>query len=84
LHFISEAFKHCKPIATSGHGIALLDRAFITGVKYADKMAGQVVSDKGVVTAGTEAEASEIADKFLDAIKKHRHWDREEKDMIPA
>ncbi len=84
LHFLSEAFKHCKPIATSGHGIALLDRAFITGINVANSNAGQVVSDKGVVTAGSDAEADEFAVKFIDAIKMHRFWDREMKDTVPA
>ncbi|WP_266205373.1 catalase [Pontibacter kalidii] len=84
LHFISEAFKHCKPIATSGHGIKLLERAFVLGVDFADKTSGKVVNHKGVVTAGNEADADAFADLFLDAMKKHRHWDREEKEMVPA
>ncbi|MFD2247839.1 catalase [Pontibacter ruber] len=84
LHFISEAFKHCKPIATSGNGIALLERAFVLGVNFASNTSGEVMSHKGVVTAGSEADADEFAGQFIDAIKKHRHWDREEKTMVPA
>ncbi|WP_299757456.1 catalase [uncultured Pontibacter sp.] len=84
LHFISEAFKHCKTIATSGHGIALLERAFVMGVDFAGKDSGEVKSHKGIITAGNDADADEFAAMFLDAIKKHRHWDREEKSMVPA
>ncbi|WP_162052475.1 catalase [Pontibacter pamirensis] len=84
LHFINEAFKHGKAIATSGEGIALFEKADIPGVDFANKTSGKVKSDKGVVTAGNDAEAREFATKFIDAIKEHRHWDREEKMMVPA
>ncbi|MDO6391243.1 catalase [Pontibacter sp. BT731] len=83
LHFVAEAFKHCKPIATSGFGINLFERAFVVGVNFADKESGKVVSHTGVITAGANADAGEFATKFVEAIKKHRHWDRE-KTMTPA
>lgn len=84
LHFVSEAFKHCKPIATSGEGIRLLERAFVLGVNFAAKASRDVESHKGIITAGNDADADKFAEKFLEAIKKHRHWERLEKDMIPA
>ncbi|QCR21514.1 catalase [Pontibacter sp. SGAir0037] len=84
LHFINEAFKHCKAIATSGNGIALLQKAEVPGISFADKSAAKVMADKGVITAGTEADADDFATAFIDAIKKHRHWDREEKTKVPA
>ncbi|GGG16233.1 catalase [Pontibacter amylolyticus] len=83
LHFVAEAFKHCKPIATSGFGINLLEKAFVVGVNFADKESGKVVSHSGVITAGANADAGEFANMFVEAIKKHRHWDRE-KNMTPA
>ncbi|MDX5423031.1 MAG: catalase [Hymenobacteraceae bacterium] len=84
IHFISEAFKHGKAIATSGNGIGLLQKAGIPGVEFAGESSRNVVSDKGVVTAGNDAEAEEFAESFMDAIKKHRHWNRDEKMMVPA
>ncbi|NEM97563.1 catalase [Pontibacter burrus] len=84
LHFVSEAFKHCKAIATSGHGIELLRKAGITGVSYAEPASDKITDSKGVITAGSEAEAASFAEMFMAAIKKHRHWNREEKDSIPA
>ncbi|WP_018477536.1 catalase [Pontibacter roseus] len=83
LHFISEAFKHCKTVATSGHGIALLQKAFVVGIDLAEKDSRKVMSHKGVITAGNDADAEEFATKFVEAIQKHRHWDRE-KTMTPA
>lgn len=84
IHFINEAFKHGKPIATSGNGIELLEKANILGINYANAGSDEVNTDKGVVTAGNDADASEFAAMFIDAIKKHRNWDREEKTMVPA
>ncbi|WP_299821317.1 catalase [uncultured Pontibacter sp.] len=84
LHFVNEAFKHCKTIATSGHGIKLLEKSGVVGVSYADKTSGTIKDDKGVITAGNDADAEEFAEMFMTAIKKHRHWDREEKTMVPA
>lgn len=84
LHFVNEAFKHCKPIATSGNGIQLFEKAFVLGVDFADKDSKKVISSKGVVTAGIEANAEEFFNGFINAIKKHRHWDRQEKVMVPA
>ncbi|PTX14511.1 catalase [Pontibacter mucosus] len=84
LHFVSEAFKHCKPIATSGEGIRLLERAFVLGINFAENASRDVVSHKGIITAGNDADADDFAEKFIDAIKKHRHWERLEKDMVPA
>src|SRR5690606_5385632 len=64
LHFVNEAFKHCKPIATSGNGIQLFEKAFVLGVDMADKNSATVVSDKGVVTAGIEAKAEAFFRSF--------------------
>ena len=59
LHFINEAFKHGKAIATRGNGIALFGKAAVPGV-------------------------ATFTTAFIDAIKEHRHWDRELKMMVPA
>lgn len=62
----------------------MFKKAEVLGVDFAGKTSSKVMSDKGVVTAGNDAEAKEFATKFIDAIKEHRHWDREEKMMVPA
>ena len=84
LHFINEAFKHHKTIATSGDGIALLHKTSISGFVYAEPVSREVKEHKGVVTAGNDADADEFIQIFIQAIKKHRHWNREEKMMVPA
>lgn len=84
LHFINEAYKHCKPIATSGNGLQLFEKAFVLGVNFAERDSKKIVSQKGVVTAGLKAKADDFLEHFIEAVKKHRHWDRQEKTMVPA
>ncbi len=78
--FINEAYKHCKPIAASGEGVALLRQTSIE-----TKMSGgdEVVSDLGVVTSNA-APSSEFNEAFLAAIKMHRHWAREKSEKVPV
>ncbi len=80
LNFIDEAFKHCKPLAATGEGVELLKASRIQGVTLADS---SMQDDKGVVTA-RNADASEIAKSFIQAIAQHRHWTRIHKDKVPA
>ncbi len=85
IHFINEAFKHCKPIAAVGEGIELLHEADLNNVQLAGKKKGQdMVTDQGVVTAATTADPDDFVRDFMRAIAQHRHWDRRLKDRVPA
>jgi catalase len=81
VHFINEAFKHCKPIAAIAEGVELLKTSDIKGVKLSDS---SLQNDRGVVTAKTPSELNEFAKSFIDAIAQHRFWMREEKEKVPA
>jgi catalase len=80
IHFINEAFKHCKPIAATAEGVDLLDASEIKGVALSDS---SLQDDQGVVTARGN-DASKIAKSFINAISQHRHWNRVHKDKVPA
>jgi catalase len=83
IHFINEAFKHCKPIGATAEGIDLLANTQISEVKFA--VGSKVISDMGVVTIKDAKDLSEFKNVFKDAIAEHRHWIREEqKEMVPA
>jgi catalase len=57
----------------------------ITGVNLASKDAGvNVVDDKGVITLSDISGLTGFKSRFRDAIARHRHWMREEKEMVPA
>jgi len=83
VHFVSEAFKHAKPVAAIGAGIDVLGAARLSGVELAEGDAAATVSDQGVVTAGSGADPADLASQFLDAIAAHRHWDRD-LGIVPA
>lgn len=85
IHFINEAFKHCKPLGATGEGIELFKAANLPDIKLAGSRSknGKVMSDKGVVTA-SNGDMEVFNKSFIDAIAKHRHWDREKKEQVPA
>jgi catalase len=80
--FIEDAFRHCKPIGASGEGIELLLAARVeSGAAVADaKSAGEVVSDRGVVTVHRASDLGPFTQALVEAIAQHRHWEREEVD----
>lgn len=85
IHFINEAYKHCKPIAASDEGIDLL-RASYAGTGPAvneTNTKANVLSHEGVVT-GSSGKARALADEFIAAIAQHRFWSRELKGGVPA
>ncbi len=75
LHFVTEAYKHGKPVAASGSGVDLLRRAGLTS-KLAD--GPETLIDQGVVT--TTAAEHTIPDGFFDSfvaqLGEHRMWQR--------
>jgi catalase len=84
LHFVKEAYKHCKTIAASGAGIELV-RAPYVGADTAknDAEGNQLVAEEGVII-GHDAQAAKVASEFIKAIARHRHWSREMKGQVPA
>jgi catalase len=81
IHFINEAFKHCKPIAAIAEGVELLKASDIKGVTISDD---SIQNDRGVVTANNTSDFNSFTQSFIDAIAQHRFWMREEKDKVPA
>jgi catalase len=68
LHFVNEAFKHCKAIAATGDGADFL----------ADTFAGKAKGDKAVIIG------KNIEQDFITAIAQHRNWEREMTGKVPA
>ncbi|MEJ8849362.1 catalase HPII [Variovorax rhizosphaerae] len=83
VHFVLEAYKHCKAICTVGEGVALLASLGIgPGTEAAP--AGVVVAATPVNNLGDNTAAQEVAQAFIAAIARHRHWDRANVDAVPA
>ncbi len=70
-NFIAEAYKHCKTIAAGGAGVDLLASA---GVVNGD--AEEPVDQPGII-ASRDAGFQNVAVEFVNAIARHRHWERE-------
>ena len=91
LLFIQEAYLHCKVIAATDAGIDLLAAAQLGADKTAKSHAKGVVQDamkvltgdEGVIT-GRDAQMGQVAHKFIKALARHRHWEREGKGQVPA
>ena len=63
VHFVNEAFKHCKAIAAVGEGVGFIGATF----------AGKAKDDKAVILGGN------VGQDFIQAIARHRNWEREAK-----
>jgi catalase len=81
VHFVQEAYKHCKAIAAVGEAVDLVIVAELEDAALADEDADAagddaVVADHGVVTTRAPARAGELAEAFVRSIAMHRHWTR--------
>ena len=68
LEFIKDQYRHCKPLLALGEGTGLLRACGI------DEALPDGQEDRGVIVGGT---ATTTVDAFLEALAKHRHFDRE-------
>lgn len=82
VHFVTEAYKHLKPIGAYGAGVDLLRKAGIDNRLAEDT---DVLNDQAVVT--TKAAADELPERFAEefaaALAQHRCWQRRT-DAVPA
>ncbi|MDQ3563497.1 MAG: catalase [Pseudomonadota bacterium] len=82
IHFVQEAFRHCKTLGAGGEGIQLVAAANLPGIDLAGEATkSKVVSHKGVVTS--RADIKTLVREFIEAMKQHRHFDRADK-QVPA
>jgi catalase len=85
LHFINEAYKHCKALAATGAGVDLLRASYLGAeqIPAPNATANQIHADEGIIVS-RDAQAGDVATEFIKAIAQHRHWGREVKDLVPA
>ncbi|HEX8516659.1 MAG TPA: catalase [Bacteroidia bacterium] len=75
LHFINEAYKHCKAVAADGEGADVIEASYI-GQNPNDS------TEQGVITG--DDNPGKLAKEFITAIAKHRFWERETDRKVPA
>ncbi len=80
VHFLNEAFKHCKAIAFDADALQVIKATYF-GRKLPEDNSDEAVLMEGVVMGD---DASVLSTKFIKAISKHRFWDREKARKVPA
>ncbi|WP_134699545.1 catalase [Ammoniphilus sp. YIM 78166] len=86
IHFINEAFKHCKTIGATNEGVDLLNASQIMGVTTAmPESQAQLVNELGVLTVRNISNITDFSNSFIQAVSQHRHWGREmQKGSVPG
>ncbi|UAY53086.1 catalase [Ferruginibacter albus] len=74
IHFLNEAYKHCKAISFDKEAKQVIDETCFS------KMA-ELEQDLGIINGES---IKDLADKFITAIAQHRFWGREKPGKIPA
>ncbi len=79
IHFLNEAFKHCKAIAADMEAIQVLKATNFAKKLPADNN-DDTIQMEGVIIGNMNA----LAPQFIQAIAQHRFWDREKLRKVPA
>lgn len=83
IHFINEAYKHCKAIAATGKGVELLKASYVGDISESEDGKSPFDAEEGVI-ASQDNRTGKVATEFIKAIAQHRHWSREKKAQVPA
>jgi catalase len=75
IHFLNEAYKHCKAIALAGEAEALLAHTYF---------GRDAKNDKSTDAALLFGDSAKMTDQFISAIAQHRNWEREKARKVPA
>ncbi len=80
VHFLNEAFKHCKAIAADTQAMQVLEATYFRK-KLPDDFSDETVLREGIVVGEG---GGDLARQFIAAIAQHRFWEREPARKIPA
>ncbi|MFC7525579.1 catalase [Parapedobacter sp. GCM10030251] len=80
IHFLNEAFKHCKAIAVDAAAQQVLDATYFAH-KLPEDNNPETVMREGIVI---DKDVAMLSKQFKAAIAQHRFWDREKPRLVPA
>lgn len=80
IHFLNEAFKHCKAIAADTQAIQVLKATYF-GRKISEDDDKETIKMDGVVITSN---INKLTKLFITAISQHRFWEREKARKVPA
>lgn len=81
IHFLNEAYRHCKPIAFDEGARQVLDSTYFGSKILKAPAAEKTRQDDGIVIEGNR---KRLANLFIEAIGQHRFWEREATREVPA
>jgi catalase len=78
VHFVDEAFKHCKAVAATGEGVDLLLASHIAPPSRNGKSPDQILQGLGsVLVERNGGNVGTVAKLFIEAVAQHRDWSRQ-------
>jgi catalase len=77
IHAAREAFMHKKAIGATGNTVEWLADIALPGEFSAGVKTGGISLEKGVLIAPEVGTGAEFSKSFIDAVAKHRVWERE-------
>ncbi len=80
IHFLNEAFKHCKAIAADKDGLQVISECY-----FSRKIPGELTAENVLMSGlavGDDVKA--LSSLFIKAIAQHRFWEREKPGKVPA
>jgi catalase len=80
VHFLNEAFKHCKAIAADVDALQVLKATYF-GRKLPEDNSDDTVLTEGIIIGN---DTKKLAEQFINAIAQHRFWEREKPRKVPA
>ena len=75
IHFINEAYRHCKTIGATAEGVDLLKATFVKKVITAST--DKTTTDPGIILNKNPA-------AFISALGQHRFWEQDKARKVPA
>lgn len=79
IHFLNEAFRHCKPIAVSAAAQQVIDATYFAKKILKDQTDKMALTDGVLIGDGSSSQ-----DLFVSMIAMHRFWEREKPMKVPA
>ncbi len=80
IHFLNEAFKHCKAIAADEDSLQVLAETYFYK-KLPDEFTEEEAVTNGIIITD---DSKMLASNFIKAIAMHRFWNREKLEKVPA
>lgn len=80
IHFLNEAYKHCKAIAADASAMQVLEATYFHK-KLPPDYTDEIVLAEGIAINDN---IKKLTAQFIKAIAQHRFWDREKPKKVPA